>query len=365
LDVASGQFPSRARESRYARVPDAHEEATMHRSHYVCALALFAVATAHAGAYRVAHEVKIAGDTGWDDLTVDSKNHRLYVSHGTRVEVIDTRSLTLVGVVADTPGVHAIAIASDLGRGYVSAGASSSIVIFDLKTLARLGEITTGANPDAIQYEPGTQRVFSFNGRGRDVTVVDAVKNEVMATIPLDAKPEFAANDNAGHIFVNLEDRNSIAQIDVKTLAVISTWPLPGCEEPSGLAIDRKHHRLFSVCGNEVMSIVDSLDGHAVAQVPIGKGVDGAGFDEKAQLAFASAGEGKLTIVKEQGPDKFEVLTNLPTKTGARTMTLDAATHRVFSPTAQRGPAPAATAAQPRPRGPVIEGTFEILVIEQ
>ena len=329
-----------------------------------CALVLLAAASAHAGTYHLAHEVKIAGDTGWDDLTFDAPAHRLYVSHGTRVEVLDTQSLTLVGTIADTPGVHAIAIANDLGRGYVSAGASSVIVVFDLKTLAHIGEIKTGANPDAILYEPDTKRVFSFNGRGRDVTVVDATRNEIVATIPLDAKPEFAVSDGAGHVFVNLEDRNSIAQIDVKTLAVASTWPLSGCEEPSGLAIDRKHHRLFSVCSNQVMQIVDSLDGHAVALVPIGRGVDGAGFDDSAQLAFASAGEGLLTVVKEQSPEKFKVVANIHTKPGARTMTVDQATHRVFLSTALRGPAPAATEAQPRPRGPVIEGTFEVLVIE-
>ena len=329
-----------------------------------CALALLVAASAHAGSYHLAHEVKIAGDSGWDDLTFDAPAHRLYVSHGTRVEVLDTQSLTLVGTIADTPGVHAIAIANDLGRGYVSAGASSAIVVFDLKTLAHIGEIKTGANPDAILYEPGTRRVFSFNGRGRDVTVVDAVRNEIVATIPLDAKPEFAVYDGAGHVFVNLEDRNSVAQIDAKTLSVLAQWPLAGCEEPTGLAIDRKHHRLFSVCGNQVMDIVDSHDGHAVAQVPIGQGVDGAGFDESAQLAFASAGEGQLTVVKEQSPEKFKVVANVQTKPGARTMTLDKTAHRVFLPTAQRGPAPAATEAQPRPRGPVIEGTFDVLVIE-
>jgi DNA-binding beta-propeller fold protein YncE len=329
-----------------------------------CALALLAAACAHAGAYHLAHEVKIAGDMGWDYLTFDAPGHRLFVSHGTRVEIVDTQGLTPVGAIADTPGVHGIAIANDLGRGYVSAGASSMVVVFDLKTLARIGEIKTGANPDAILYEPDTQRVFSFNGRGRDVTVVDAVKNEVIATISLDAKPEFAVSDGAGHVFVNLEDRNSIAQIDVKSLAVTSTWALQGCEEPSGLAIDRKHHRLFSVCGNAVMNIVDSLDGKAVAQVPIGKGVDGAAFDDSAQLAFASAGEGTLTVVKEQSPEKFKVVASVPTKTGARTMTVDQATHRVFLSTAQRGAVPAATEAQPRPRAPVIEGTFEVLVIE-
>jgi DNA-binding beta-propeller fold protein YncE len=338
----------------------------MHRTIYWCAtaLALLTGSLANAKAYHLTHEVKIAGDTGWDYLTFDAPGNRIFVSHGTRVEIVDAKTLTPVGAIADTPGVHGIAIAQDLGHGYVSAGAASILVVFDLATLARVGEIKTGANPDAVLYEPGTQRVFSFNGRGRDVTVVDAVKNEVIGTIPLDAKPEFAVSDGAGHVFVNLEDRNSVAQIDAKTLTVTATWPLAGCEEPSGLAIDRKHHRLFSVCGNKVMQVVDSVSGRAVGQLPIGDGVDGAGFDDSAQLAFASAGDGTLTIVKEQGPDKFAVQQTVKTKSGARTMTVDERSHRVFMSTAQRGPVPAATAAQPRPRGPVIPDTFEVLVIE-
>ncbi|MEO8017115.1 MAG: YncE family protein [Pseudomonadota bacterium] len=336
----------------------------MHRTTWIWALAFFSAASADAGPYHLAHEVKMAGDTGWDYLTFDAQGHRLFVSHGTRVEVLDTNSLLPVGAIADTPGVHGIALAQDLGRGYVSAGASSMLVVFDLATLTRIGEIKTGANPDAILYEPDSQRVFSFNGRGRDVTVVDARKNEVIGTVQLDAKPEFAVSDGAGRIFVNLEDRNSIAQIDVKTLAIVSTWALSGCEEPTGLAIDRKHHRLFSVCSNKVMDIVDSRDGHAVAQMPIGAGVDGAGFDDSAQLAFASGGDGTLTIVKEKNANKFAVLATVVTKPGARTMTLDEATHRVFLSTAKRGPVPAPTEAQPRPRAPVIADTFEVLVIE-
>jgi DNA-binding beta-propeller fold protein YncE len=328
------------------------------------ALTVLCAASANAGAYHLAHEVRIPGDAGWDYLTFDAAGNRLFVSHGTRVEVVDARTLLPSGTIADTPGVHGIAIAQDLGRGYVSAGAASVLVIFDLGTLARIGEIKTGANPDSVLYEPLTQRVFSFNGRGRDVTVVDANKNEVIGTIPLDAKPEFAVSDGAGHIFVNLEDRNSIAQIDARTLALMTTWPLAGCDEPSGLAIDRKHHRLFSVCSNKVMSVVDSVSGRVVAQLPIGDGVDGAGFDDSAQLAFASGGDGTLTVVKEQGPEKFKVLATVPTKSGARTMTLDPRTHRVFLSTAQRGPVPAPTEAQPRPRAPVIPDTFELLVVD-
>ena len=330
----------------------------------ICALALSGASAANAAGYHLAHEVKIPGDTGWDYLAFDAADHRLFVSHGTHVEVLDTNTLALVGQIADTPGVHGIAVAHDLKRGYVSAGASSVIVVFDLATFRHLGEIKTGGNPDAILYDAGTQRVFTVNGRGRDMTVVDARSNAVVSTIALDAKPEEAVSDGAGHIFVNLEDRNSVAEIDAKMMTVMATWPLAGCDEPSGLAIDRKHHRLFSVCSNQVMDIIDSESGRGVAQMPIGARVDGAGFDASTQMAFASGGDGTLTVVKEEDPDKFSVLETVQTKVNARTMTVDERTHRVFLSVAQRGATPAPTETQPRPRAPVIPGTFEVLVIE-
>src|SRR5215470_19126962 len=204
--------------------------------------------------YRVAHEVKLPGDDGWDDLTFDDGAHRLFIAHGTQVQVVDTDHLTLAGTIADTPGVHGIALASDVDHGYISAGRSGSIVVFDLKTLARLKEIkATGENPDAIIYDSATHRVFSFNGRGRNATVVDVKTDEVIATILLDAKPEFAVSDGKGRVYVNLEDKNSIAQIDAQHLTVSAVWPIAGCEEPSGLAIDITGQRLFAGCGNKVM----------------------------------------------------------------------------------------------------------------
>jgi hypothetical protein len=318
----------------------------------------------HAGAYHLLHELNIPGAEGWDYLAFDASHERLFVSHGSRVEVVDARNFKLEATIADTPGVHGIAIASDLGRGYVSAGASSSVVVFDLDSLARVSEIkTTGDNPDAILYEPVTHRVFTFNGRGRNVSVIDTAKNEILGTIALDAKPEFAVSDGDGHLFVNLEDRNVVAQIDARSLAVLARWPLQGCDEPSGLALDREHHRLFSVCSNKTMVILDSLSGRQVVRLPIGDNVDGAGFDEAAQVAFASGGDGTLTIVKERAPDRFVVLQTVVTKPGARTMTVDPRTHDVYLSRADRGPAPPATDAQPRPRAPVIPDTFEVLVI--
>ena len=293
---------------------------------------------ASAGAYHLRHEIKIAGDGGWDYLAFDAPGGRLFVSHGTRVEVLDARKWTPLGAIEDTPGVHGVAFAPALGRGYVSAGASGSIVVFDLKTLARITEIkTTGDNPDAILFEPNTQRVFTFNGRGRNVTVVDARSNSVIGTIDVNAKPEFAVDDGKGLIYVNLEDRNSLAVIDARSLNLIETWPLAGCEEPSGLALDRKNRRLFSVCANRQMIVLDAHDGRQVAQLPIGAGVDGAGYDGIARLAFASCGEGTLTVIKEVAPDKFTVQGAITTKPGARTMAVDERAHRVFLSRADRG----------------------------
>lgn len=321
--------------------------------------------TAPAAAYHLAREVKLAGAEGWDYLTFDASRGRLFVTHGTHVEVLDSTTLKLTGAIADTPGVHGVAIADSLAHGYVSAGATSSIVVFDLTSLARLAELkTTGDNPDAILYEPISHRVFAFNGRGRNVTVVDTAKNRVAGTIALDAKPEFAVHDGGGRVFVNLEDRNSLAAIDARTLALTATWPLLGCEEPTGLAIDREHHRLFAACSNKVMVIVDSMTGHGIAQVPIGAGVDGAAFDSAEQLAFASGGDGTLTIIREETPDKFSVVETVATRPGARTMTLDERTHRVFLATAQRNPVAPATPDQPHPRATVVPGTFEVLVVE-
>jgi DNA-binding beta-propeller fold protein YncE len=326
---------------------------------------LLAAVTAPAAAYHVVRAIKLPGAEGWDYLTFGGPQAQLFVTHGTHVEVLDGASLALIGSIPDTPGVHGVAIAERLGRGYVSAGATSSIVVFDLKSLARVAQIkTTGENPDAILYEPVTRRVFTFNGRGRNVTALDTSNNEVVGTIALDAKPEFAVSDGAGRIFVNLEDRNSIAAIDARTLSVSATWPMTGCEEPTGLAIDRAHHRLFAACSNKVMAIVNSTTGQSVAQVPIGAGVDGAAFDAASQLAFASGGDGTLTVVREETPDTYKVVETVATKPGARTMTLDERSHRIFLSTAQRNPVGAPTPDQPHPRPTVVPDTFEILVLE-
>ena len=316
---------------------------------HILAAVLLAGMTAPAVAYHLAREINLPGTGGWDYLTFDATRTRLFVAHSTHVDVLDTAKLALIGTIADTPGVHGVAIADSLGHGYVSAGAASGVVVFDLHSLARLAEIrTTGDNPDAILYEPTTHRVFTFNGRGRNVTVIDTAKNKVVGTIAVDAKPEFAVHDGAGQVFVNLEDRNSLAAIDARTLTVTAKWPLAGCEEPTGLAIDRQHHRLFAACSNKVMAIVDSTTGHDVAQVPIGARIDGAAFDAGKQLAFASGGDATLTVIREETPDKFSVVETVTTKPGARTLTLDEQSHRIFLATGQRD----------------VQGTFEVLVVE-
>ena len=326
--------------------------------------AAYSAADAASPHYHLAHEVPLSGEEGWDYLAFEQGGHRLFISHGTRVLVVDTDTLKVVGEVADTQGVHGIALAPQLGRGYVSAGRANSIVVFDLKTLARLKEIkTTGENPDAILYDAASRRVFAFNGHGHNVTAVDAVTDTVLGTIALDAKPEFAASDGKGHVYVNLEDKNSVAVIDPRALAVTAVWPLAGCEEPSGLALDAARGHLFPACGNKVMAVVDTSSGKLLGLAPIGEGVDAAGFDPGTDLAYASCGEGVLSLVRAGKAGAPQVIETVKTQHGARTMALDPATHRVFLVTADFGPAPAATAEHPHPRGTMLPGTFRLLVL--
>src|ERR1700731_3656224 len=304
---------------------------------FVGALVLVLVTThAQAGPqYRIAHEVPLPGDEGWDYLAFEPAGHCLFIPHGTRVQVIDTDKLAVAGGIVDTPAGNGIALAPDLGRGYISAGRSGVIVVFDLKTLARLKEIkTTGENPDAILYDPASHRVFTFNGRGRNATAVDAKTDEVIGTIALDAKPEFAVSDGKGRIYVNLEDKNSLAVLDPEKLAVTSVWPISGCEEPSGLAIDAAGQHLFPVCANKVMAVVDATSGHVLGTAAIGAGVDAAAFDPASRLAFASCGEGTLTVVRQGASGALQVAQSVPTRPGARTMALDVRSHRIYLVTA-------------------------------
>jgi DNA-binding beta-propeller fold protein YncE len=327
-------------------------------------LSLAAVALAAAGpGYHVATTYKVGGDGGWDYLNADSDARRLYISRGTHVIVLDADSGKSVGDIPDTPGVHGIALAPELGRGFTSNGREGTVSIFDIKTLALSNKVKVGDNPDAILYDPATKRVFTFNGRSNDSTAIDAASGKVLGTIKLDGKPEFAASDAKGEIFVNIEDKSELVAIDPNTLEVKAKWPLAPCTEPSGLAIDRKNRRLFVGCDNKMMAVVDADSGKVLATPAIGEGVDATAFDPETGLAFASCGEGVLTVVKEESPDKFGVAENVKTEQGARTLALDAKTHNVFVVTAKFGPPPAATADNPHPRRTILPDSFVVLVV--
>jgi DNA-binding beta-propeller fold protein YncE len=312
--------------------------------------------------YHIIATYKLGGEGGWDYLTVDANARRLFISRATHVMVIDADSGKSVGDIPDTPGVHGIALAPELGRGFISNGRENTVTIFDIKTLAVSGKGKVGENPDAILYDPATKRVFTFNGRSHDATAIDGAQGTVLGTIKLDGKPEFAASDGKGEIFVNIEDKSELTAIDPQKLEVKANWPLAPCTEPSGLAIDRKNRRLFAGC-DKLMAIVNADNGKVVATLPIGDGVDATAFDDDTKLAFASCGEGVLNVVHEESPDKFVVAENVPTQAGARTMALDSKTHNVFTVTAKFGPPPAATADNPHPRRSIIPDTFVVLVL--
>lgn len=326
----------------------------------LCALGIADIAAA--GPYVLAEKLPIRDEAGWDYPSVDADAHLLYLSRATHVAVMDTRTGNVVGEIADTPGVHGIALATALGRGFISAGKANQVVVFDLKSRNVITRIDVGAKPDAILYDLGTRKVFAFNGHSHDVSVIDAAGDKVVATIALGGAPEFARADGSGHIYVNLEDKNQLAAVDVHSLVVTAHWPLAGCDEPSGLAIDVQHHRSFSVCGNATMSILDTQTGRAVATLPIGRGVDGAEFDAQAQNVFSANGEGTLTIVHEVDQDHFVVAQTLPTQRGARTIALDDKTHKLYLPTAGFGVAKP-TALETHPKPPIVPASFVVLVV--
>lgn len=312
--------------------------------------------------YHLVKKVVLGGEGGWDYLTVDGAARRLYISRGTRVMVLDADTYAVVGEIPNTEGVHGIAIASALGRGFTSNGRANTVTIFDLKTLKVLGSAKTGENPDAIIYDPASRRVFTFNGRSSDSTAIDAASGAVAGTVALGGRPEFATSDGEGKIYVNLEDKSAVVAVDSRALSVKATWPLAPCEEPSGMALDQAHRRLFIGCHNKMMAVMDADNGHVVATPPIGQGVDANGFDPDSGLAFSSNGDGTLTVVHEDSPEKFGVVDNVSTQRGARTMALDSKTHNIFLVTAEFGPPPAATPDRPRPRPSMLPGTFTLLV---
>ncbi len=314
--------------------------------------------------YSIVKRIHLPVTTWWDYPSFDARTNRLYLSRGTMVQVVDARSGKLVGTIANTPGVHGIAIADDLNKGFTSDGADSSVTVFNLKTLKVIATIpVTGEGPDAILYDPYTHRVFTCNGRTSNSTVIDARTDRVIGTIKLSGRPEFSATDGHGRIYVNIEDKSQVDEINPKTMKIMNVWPLAPGEHPSGLAIDAVHHILFSTCHNKLMIVMNALNGKVITTLPIGERVDGAAYDPALHRAYSSNGQGTLTIVQEEGKSKFKVLNQFPTQLGARTITLDPQTHHLFLPTAEFNPPPAPTAEHPHPYPTMKPNTFVVLEV--
>jgi YVTN family beta-propeller protein len=314
-------------------------------------------------AYKFLSEIPIGGEGGWDILTIDSAANRLYLSHAAKVVVVDLDKNSVVGEIADTPGVHAFVAVPEVGRGFSSNGKESKSSVVDLATLKTVSKLDTGQNPDAIVYEPRRSEVYVFNHTGHSATVIDAKTATLSATIELGGTPEFAAVDEkTGRVYCNIEDKSEVAVIDATKHEVVARWSLAPGEEPSGIALDAAHHRLFAGCHNKMMIMLDTETGKVVGDVPIGAGVDGCAFDDASQLAFASCGDGTTTIAKEETPQKLSVLQTLKTERGARTMALDPKTHRIYLPTARFQPAPSPSPGASPARPTILPNTLKLLV---
>ncbi len=329
-------------------------------------LCLFISANAQPkSSYKIANKIKVEGDGGWDYLLADELADRLYISHGTMVQIIDTKKNELIGTIPDTKGVHGITLAHDLNKGFISNGKDTSVTVFDIKTLKTITKVKISSiNPDAILYDKFSQKVFIYNGRSKNATVIDAKTDKVVETIPLEGKPEFSVTDLAGKIYVNIEDKNLLTVINATTLKVEQNWPITGGEEPTGLALDNKTHRLFTVCGNKVMVVMDALNGKIIATLPIGDGCDGVAFDTELKRAYSSNGEGTITVVQEENETNFKVIETVQTQKGARTITVNSKTHHVYLSVGEYDEAPAPTVENPRARPKVKSGSFVILDVE-
>jgi len=307
--------------------------------------------------YKLARTIQLTNDGGWDYLTVDEVNQRLFVSHSSQVNVVDLRTGEQVAVVPSTEGVHGIAIANDLNKAFISCGKDSSVIVVDLATFKPVTKITgTGKNPDAILYDQFSKKVFTFNGRSSNSTVIDANTLKIIATIPLSGKPEFSQTDGKGKVYVNIEDKSTITVINSVTLKVEKEWSIAPGEEPSGLALDNANHCLFSVCGNKMMTISDAIAGKVITTVPIGDGCDGVAFDPVTKRIFASNGEGKMTVVQQVNANEYKVVENFPTLQGARTITINKTNHHIYLPTAELLPGEGRRQSKPN--------TFKVLDIE-
>jgi len=313
--------------------------------------------------YKVQHTFHIGGSGGWDYISVNPEFKRIYVSHSTLVNIIDENTGDSVGVIPNTTGVHGIAFVNSIGKGFTTNGKLNSVTVFDLKTNKIIEQIKTGAGPDAIIYDEFSKKVIVCNGKGKELTIIDPSTDKVIDSIALGGKPETPATDNAGNIYVNIEDKNIVVHIDTKTFKIKDSWPVGKGDSPSGLAIDVKYKRLFIGCGNKLMVVMNAENGNVITELPIGEGCDGTDFDPGTGNAFSSNGEGTITIIHEDNPSAFKVVANIPTKKGARTSTIDTQTHQLFLPVANFGDTPPVTETVPHPRPKVIDGTFEILVV--
>ena len=303
----------------------------------------------------------IGGSGGWDYLTVDAQARRLYVTHTSKVEVLDADSLTLIGEVMYGDGLHGVAIAENAGHGFATNGHAANVNLFDLKTLVVLKQIPTPQDPDAILYDPASNRVFVMCGDGACTVVIEPGSGALVDTIPLGGGPEFGVADGRGHVFVNIEDKSEVVDIDSKTLKILNRWSIAPGQEPSGLAIDAEHHRLFSVCRNKLMVVSDADKGKVITTLPIGGGVDGCAFDAGSQTAISSNGEGTMTVVREKSPESYEVVETVATQRGARTIAVDPVTHSIYTATAKFGPMSLLNAQSEHPRLPILNNTFTVL----
>jgi DNA-binding beta-propeller fold protein YncE len=315
--------------------------------------------------YHVVRQIKLGGEGRWDDITVDTAGNRLFITRQTRIMVVDLASSEPAGEIPGIDGAHGVALDYGTGHGFATAGRSGTVTMFDLKTLKVLGTHTAADDADAVLYDPGSKQVFTFNGDAASASVIDPVSGKSVGTIPLGGKPEFGVSAGNGKVYVNIEDHGEIAEIDAAARRVIRRWSLEPCTDPTGLAIDRIHHLIFSGCHSGVMAISNTAAGKLIATVPIGAGVDGAAFDPATGFAFSSNGEGTLTVVHEDSPTTFRVVATVPTRRGARTMALDPRTHRIFTVTADLGTPPEPTEQDPHPRPPVLPGTFTLLVLDR
>jgi len=331
-------------------------------------LLTLAITVAAAGSYHLIKKIPIPGDGGWDYVAADSEGRRLYVSHDTEIVVLDLDSGAIVGKISGGPDMHGAAIASEFGRGFISESNPGSVLIFDLQTLAKVGEVRVGDDPNGIIYDHLTKRIFTADRGSKRITAIDAKTGKIAGTIEnLGGRTEHLASDESGHVFLNMQDRNTLLKLDAKELKVLETWPTAPCQAPSSMDMDRVHARIFIGCrGAGMMAVVDATSGKIVATNPIGAGVDAAEFDPKTgQVYFSTGADGVLSIFREKSPDQYELVENVKTQAGARTMAVDRKTGRVYVAAAELGPRPAPTPENPRPRPPVIPGTFSVLVIGQ